>query len=124
MSIFFTSFDLGLLFDRKKKEIRCNGKKNISPPSATSPRRTASAARRDPPHDPLDLRLEAHVEHAVRLVQDEVRDLVQPDHAALEEVVEAPGGRDDELDAEAEVAELRALGGAAWGGGGRRRSFR
>jgi hypothetical protein len=43
---------------------------------------------------------------------------VQPDHAALEEVVEAPRGRDDELDAEAEVAELRALGGAAWGGGG------
>ena len=48
---------------------------------------------------------------------------MQPDHAALEEVVEAPRGRDDELDAEAEVAELRALGGAAWGGGGEEEEF-
>ena len=118
MSIFFTSFDLGLLFDRKKKRDKVQQKKNTS--HLPRPRRREEQRlplRRDRPHDPLDLRLEAHVEHAVRLVQDEVRDLVQPDHAALEEVVEAPRGRDDELDAEAEVAELRALGGAAWGGG-------
>ena len=59
-----------------------------------------------------DLRLEAHVQHAVGLVQDQIGDLVQPDHPSFEEVVEPSWGGDDELDAEAEVAELGALGGS------------
>ena len=46
-------------------------------------------------HDPVDDRLEAHVEHPVGLVEDEELDLVECDGAALDQV-EQPAGRRDE----------------------------
>ncbi len=50
------------------------------------------------------LRLEAHVQHAVCLIKDEVRDLPKANLAALEEVVQSPGRGDDDLHAVAQVA--------------------
>jgi hypothetical protein len=38
-------------------------------------------------HNLLDLRLEAHIEHAVCLVEDEVADLADADLLSAEEVV-------------------------------------
>eukprot|EP00051_Salpingoeca_urceolata_P010198 m.124207 g.124207 ORF g.124207 m.124207 type:complete len:414 (-) comp16618_c0_seq1:1410-2651(-) len=64
-------------------------------------------------HDPLDLGFESHVEHAVGLVEDQVRRLVEGDHALLEKVVEATRGGNNDLHAVANVAKLRALGGTA-----------
>ncbi len=55
------------------------------------------AVGRDPADDPLDLRLEAHVEHAVRLVEDEDLDVVEGDHLPLDEVLKPPGRRDDDV---------------------------
>jgi len=64
-------------------------------------------------HDGLDLRLEAHVEHAVGLVKHEVRHAAQVGHAGLQHIDQAPGRRDHDLHAAAQVARLRALGRAA-----------
>mmetsp|Transcript_17039 Transcript_17039/g.41232 ORF Transcript_17039/g.41232 Transcript_17039/m.41232 type:complete len:233 (-) Transcript_17039:537-1235(-) len=44
-----------------------------------------------------DLGLKAHVKHAISLVEHQVRDLVQVDLASLQEVIEAPGGRNHHL---------------------------
>jgi hypothetical protein len=54
-------------------------------------------------HDPLDLRLEAHVEHPVGLVQHERADAVEVDEPALDEVGETARRRDQD------VGALRAL---------------
>eukprot|EP00955_Chlamydomonas_euryale_P073007 361603-Chlamydomonas_euryale.AAC.10 len=64
-------------------------------------------------HNLLDLRLKAHVEHAVGLIQHQVRDLAEADLAGLQKVVQAAGRRDDDGDAVVEVAQLRAFGRAA-----------
>ena len=45
----------------------------------------------DFPDDPVDLRLETHVEHPVRLVEDEDANRVEGDEPPLEEVVQATG---------------------------------
>ena len=63
--------------------------------------------------DPADLRLEAHVEHAVGLVEDEPAAVLQRDARTLHEVDEAAGRGDEQLAAALEVAELVADVGAA-----------
>ena len=62
----------------------------------------------------LDLRAEAHVEHPVGLVEHERPDCLQRDQAALDEVLETAGGRDDDLRS-AQPLRLRRHGGAAVG---------
>ena len=57
-----------------------------------------------PGDDPVDLRLEAHVEHAVGLVQDEDPNTLERHRTPLEQVVQ-PAGRGHE-----DVCRLRALG--------------
>eukprot|EP00958_Prasinococcus_capsulatus_P000257 scaffold20_cov361-Prasinococcus_capsulatus_cf.AAC.14 len=64
-------------------------------------------------HDLPDLRLEAHVQHAVRLVQHQVRHPAQVGDPRLQHVDEAAGRGDADLHAAAQVANLRALGRAA-----------
>ena len=54
--------------------------------------------------DLLDLRLEAHVEHPVGLVEDEDLDAVERDHAPVQEILEPARCRDDD------VCGFRALG--------------
>ena len=49
--------------------------------------------------DPVDRRLEAHVEHPVGLVEDEDLDLVELERAALEQVLEATGRGDQDVGA-------------------------
>ena len=71
------------------------------------------AVRPDLAHDLAELGLEAHVEHAVRLVEHEVRHAAEVRHAGLEEVDEAARRRDDDLDAALQVARLRPLRRAA-----------
>src|SRR5262245_4509432 len=44
--------------------------------------------------DPVDRRAEAHVEHAVGLVEDQDPDAIEAEGAAREEVLETAGGRD------------------------------
>jgi hypothetical protein len=61
-------------------------------------------------HDALDLWLEAHVQHAISLIQHQVRHLLQADLAHLQEVVQTAWGGDDDLAAPVEVTQLRALG--------------
>ena len=47
----------------------------------------------------LDLRLEAHVDHAIGLVEHDVVALVEHHHPTIERVVEAAGRRDHDLGA-------------------------
>ena len=61
-------------------------------------------------------RAEAHVEHAVGLVEDEDRDGVEREGAACELVLEAAGGRDDDVRAGG-VPGLRVQADAAVDGG-------
>ena len=68
--------------------------------------------RRHHRHDLADLRLEAHVEHAVRLVHHQVVDPAEVDLAALAEVVDPARRADDH------VAPLRRYG-EIWGDMGR-----
>mmetsp|Transcript_9578 Transcript_9578/g.29149 ORF Transcript_9578/g.29149 Transcript_9578/m.29149 type:complete len:325 (-) Transcript_9578:485-1459(-) len=56
-----------------------------------------------------DLRLKAHVKHAVGFVHHEVGDLTKPDLLRLEEVVDATRCADDHLAALAQLGQLRAL---------------
>ena len=64
-------------------------------------------------HDDVELRLEAHVEHAVGLVEDEDADVGERDGLALEMIDESAGSRDDDGGLGAERAHLRAVGDAA-----------
>eukprot|EP00760_Papus_ankaliazontas_P029662 PhM_4_TR433/c2_g1_i1/m.20119 len=59
-------------------------------------------------HDLADLRLEAHVEHAVGLVEHETLDVLEADVAAFKHVPETAGRRDHEVAAVAELVELAA----------------
>ena len=71
------------------------------------------AARRQHGEDLADVADEAHVEHPVGLVEDEDLDPRQVDRP-LAEVVEQPaGGRDDDLGAGAQRADLRVEADAA-----------
>ncbi len=63
--------------------------------------------------DAADGGQEAHVEHAVDLVEDEHVDGADVDLAAAEEVFETAGSGDDEARATVEVVELSALREAA-----------
>ena len=51
------------------------------------------ALLRQPAHDPVDLRLEAHVEHPVGLVKDEYPHRSDVDHPPLDQVPQPPGSR-------------------------------
>ena len=63
--------------------------------------------------DALDVRDEAHVEHAVGLVDDEDLDAVQQQLAALEEVEQAARRRDQHIGAARDLGLLIAEGDAA-----------
>src|SRR5207249_60149 len=56
--------------------------------------------------DALDVRDEAHVEHAVGLVDDEEVDAGEEEPTALEMIEQAPGSRDQHIDAARELAVL------------------
>jgi hypothetical protein len=56
--------------------------------------------------DRRDLRLEAHVKHAVGLVEHDVRALVEHEVAAVEHVLHAPGGAHDDVHALPQVVRL------------------
>mmetsp|Transcript_13471 Transcript_13471/g.32986 ORF Transcript_13471/g.32986 Transcript_13471/m.32986 type:complete len:573 (-) Transcript_13471:330-2048(-) len=70
-------------------------------------------ALRQARHDLLDLRLKAHVEHAVRLVQHQVRDLGQHAHAVVHQVLQPPWGAHHDLHAAPQRVHLLLLGHAA-----------
>ena len=85
------------------------------------------AALRQQGEDPADVVDEAHVEHPVRLVEDEDLDLREVDRVLAGVVEEAAGRRDDDLGAGAQGARLGAEADAAvdrppsgWAGGRRR----
>ena len=61
---------------------------------------------------------EAHVEHAVGLVQDEDLDLAQVDGLLLHVIEQAPGRRDDDVDPAAQLLDLRLEAHAAVDHGG------
>ena len=65
------------------------------------------------PADALDVRNEAHVEHAIGLVDDEDLDAGQQQLAALEMVEQAAGRGDQHVDAARDLGVLVAEGNAA-----------
>ena len=94
----------------------CRRRRSCRSLPRASPRRTASGARRGLGDDPVDGRLEAHVEHPVGLVEDEDLDLVERDDAAGDQVLEPAGGGDEDVGA-AGGGDLRAEADAAVDGG-------
>jgi hypothetical protein len=52
----------------------------------------------------LDLRLEAHVEHPVGLVEDEDADALEREHSPVDQVLEPAGRRDDDVAPRARLA--------------------
>ena len=62
---------------------------------------------RDLRQDPVELRLEPHVQHPVRLVQDQDLDPPKPRRPALHVVDQAARRRDDDLDVRAKGPDLR-----------------
>ena len=52
-----------------------------------------------PANDRVDLRLEAHVEHPVRFVEDEDLGLLERDKAAIDQILQAAGRGDEDLGA-------------------------
>jgi hypothetical protein len=74
------------------------------------------ALRRRLGDDPAHRRFEAHVEHAVGLIEDEDADLRERDNAARDQVLEAARGGDDDVGA-AGGGALRAEADAAVDGG-------
>src|SRR3546814_1141271 len=71
------------------------------------------APRRQGADDLSDIADEAHVEHAVGLVEDEVRDAVETHVALVQQVHEASGRGDQNVDPARQRAHLRPLGDAA-----------
>ena len=69
----------------------CTRRRSARRRRRASPRRTSSAVLRQPAHDPVDLRLEPHVQHAVGLVQDEDLDARQLDGVAVARSCSRPG---------------------------------
>src|SRR3954454_11252356 len=74
------------------------------------------ASARGTADDPVDRRAEAHVEHAVRLVEDEDAEPLQRDGTATDQVLEPAGGGDQDVGA-AGGGDLRAEADAAVDGG-------
>ena len=72
----------------------------------------------DVAEDPLDLGQEAHVGHAVGLVDDDVGDVGDRDRLALDQVDHAARGGDHEIDALVEHLDLLLDRGAAVDGEG------
>ena len=68
-------------------------------------------------HDAADLRQEAHVEHAVGLVEHEILKAGEVAMTLTHEVDKTAGGGDDEVHGGAERLDLRALADAAEDGG-------
>ena len=66
-------------------------------PSSVAENSIVCRCARDGAQDAVDLRLEAHVEHPVGLVEDERADTLERDEPALEQVVETTGGRDQDV---------------------------
>ncbi len=62
----------------------------------------------DVAEQPLDLGHEPHVRHAVRLVDDERRDLVERDRPAVDEVDEPSRRRDDDVEAPGQLRDWRS----------------
>ena len=62
--------------------------------------------RREQRDDPLDVGQEAHVEHPVRLVEDEDLDLAEVGDPLADEVEQPAGRRDEDLDPAAERLDL------------------
>src|SRR3546814_228479 len=75
------------------------------------------ALLRHPVDDALDRRQEAHVEHAVGFVEHQYLVRVELGAAALEVVDQAAGGGDEDVDAAAQVVDLRAHAGTTEDGG-------
>ena len=67
----------------------------------------------DVAEQPFDLRHEPHVGHAVRLVDDQGRDLREGDRLAVDEIDEASRGRDDEVEAPGHHEDLLVEVGSA-----------
>jgi hypothetical protein len=65
------------------------------------------AARREQLQDAADIGQEPHVEHAIRLVEHEDLDLAEVDRSLPDVVEQAPGRRDEDLDAGSEGLDLR-----------------
>ncbi len=65
------------------------------------------------PEQPFHLRQEAHVRHAIRLVDDESRDLAESDRFTVRQVDEPARSRDDDVGAFGELAGLAIEVGAA-----------
>ena len=85
---------------------------------STSPSRVAEKSivwwrLLDPAQHPVDLGQEAHVGHAVGLVEDDHLDVGHRDLAAVGEVDEPAGGGDDDVDALVELLDLALDVGAA-----------
>jgi hypothetical protein len=59
-----------------------------------------------------DLRLEAHVQHTVCLIQDKIRDAAKVGLLGFQHVDETTGSGDDDFDTSGEVTNLRTLGSA------------
>jgi hypothetical protein len=74
--------------------------------------------RRQQREDAADVVDEAHVEHAVGLVEDEDLDLAQVDRLLLHVVEQAPGRGDEDVDAAAQGIDLRLHADAAVHEGG------
>ncbi len=66
--------------------------------------------RRDGRHDAANGRLEAHVEHAIDLVQHQDLDLVELDQLAPEKIFQTAGSGHDEPRAATDAVQLRTLG--------------
>ena len=62
--------------------------------------------------DLLDIVAEAHVEHAIRLIQNRHLELVKFESPALQMVDDTTGGSDDDLDTFLELEKLTIIGGA------------
>ena len=71
------------------------------------------ALRRQRPDDPPDVVDEAHVEHPVGLVEDEDLEPVEADVALADQVEQAAGRGDEDVDAARQRLDLRALADAA-----------
>ena len=78
-------------------------------PSIVAEKNRVWRSRRGLGDDPLDGRLEAHVEHPVGLVEDEDLDVGERDDAARDQVLEPAGRGDDDVG----LARRRALGAEA-----------
>ena len=95
-----------------RRRCRCSRARARRPRRRASRRRASSAGSRDVREDAVDLRLEAHVEHPVGLVEDEHAHVVEVDQPPLDQVEEAARRRDQDVRA-ARTLGLAADGGAA-----------